>query len=106
MASRQELLVVLLLGPLVDLANELATGGVLADPPQHVGLDQLRAPLETLQAQVSGSSLDRHGRPKRGLGVGERNQFELVELGRDLAGEAPRKTRCVSRLSCAAGSSA
>ena len=60
-AASQQLLILLLCRPLVDLADELAAGRVLTDPAEHVGLDQLGPALEAIEPQLACLSLQRHG---------------------------------------------
>src|SRR5439155_13100275 len=87
-AARQQLLMLLLRRPLVDLADELAAGSVLTDPAEHVGLDQLRAALEAIEPQLACLSLQRHGWSEGCLCIREGDKLELVELGRELFGQA------------------
>ena len=93
----QQLLVLVVGGPLVDLADQLATGGVLADPAEHVGLDQLSSPLEVIEAELAGLALQGDSRPEGRFGVGERDQLQIVKLGRELAGKAACPSRFVVR---------
>ena len=76
--SRLEVLVIVLHRPLVDLSDQLAAGGVLADPAEDVALYELGALLEVFPPDFASPTLEHNRRREGSFGVGEREQLEHV----------------------------
>ncbi len=79
-ASRHQMAMPVLGRPLVDLPDQLAARRVLALATEHIGLDQLRAPLLRVGTEPAGASLEHHCGLVRGVRIGERQHLENVQF--------------------------